>query len=102
MLFRSAAIEFRKAIELEPGNALALREMGSYLLAKGDFNLARAFYVRALTANQSDRLAMGYLACALTRLNRIEEAQRFLQRAGPGGWSSCATLPPPLPVPLPR
>ncbi len=98
----SASIEFRKAIELEPQNALALREMGSYLLAKGDAELARAFYVRALTVDPSDRLAMGYLACALTRLNRFEEAQRFLQRAGPGAWSSCAMLPGPIPAPLPR
>lgn len=97
----SAAIELRKAIELDPQNALALREMGSYLLAKGDFDLARAFYVRALTADQGDRVAMGYLACALARLNRFEEAQRFLQRAGPGAWSSCVTAPAPL-QPLPR
>ncbi|MEP7343981.1 MAG: tetratricopeptide repeat protein [Gemmatimonadaceae bacterium] len=98
----SASIELTKAIELEPQNAVALREMGSYLLAKGDFDLARAFYVRALTVDQNDRLAMGYLACALTRLNRFEEAQRFLQRAGPGAWSSCATPPAQIPAPLPR
>lgn len=98
----SASIEFRKAIELEPKNAVALREMGSYLLVKGDFDLARAFYVRALSSDQSDRLAMGYLACALTRLSRFEEAQRFLQRAGPGAWLSCATPPPTVPAPVPR
>jgi len=93
----SAAIELRKAIELEPQNALALREMGSYLLAKGDFDLARAFYVRALTVDPGDRVAMGYLSCALARLNRFEEAQRFLLRAGAGAWSSCAAAPAPLP-----
>ncbi|MBV6522365.1 MAG: hypothetical protein MNPFHGCM_02513 [Gemmatimonadaceae bacterium] len=93
----SAMIELRKAIELEPGNALALREMGSYLLATGNFDLARAFYVRALTADTSDRVAMGYLACALARLNRLDEAQRFLDRAGPGSWSACASAPAPLP-----
>ena len=48
----SHSYDYAKAIELDPQNALALREMGSYLLAKGDFDLARAFYVRALTADQ--------------------------------------------------
>lgn len=98
----SAAIELRRAIELEPRNALALREMASYLLARGDYDLARAFYVRALGVNPEDRLALGYLACALARLGRVDEAQRFHQRAGSGAWSSCAAPPPAPASVLPR
>jgi hypothetical protein len=30
------------------------------------------------------------LGCALLRLNRTEEGQRFLSRVGSGSWSSCA------------
>src|SRR5512143_1294396 len=45
--FESAAIELKRAIELHPTSAVALRERGSYLLARGDFDLARSFYVRA-------------------------------------------------------
>lgn len=100
--FESAAIELKRAIELEPSNALALREMGSYLLARGNFDLARAFYVRALSVDPDDKLAMGFLGCALARLGRFDEAQRFAQRAGPGAWSSCLTPPPQAVLPAPR
>jgi hypothetical protein len=36
---------------------------------------------------------MGYLGCALARLNRFDEAQRFIGRAGTGAWSSCLPTP---------
>ncbi|MEW5915966.1 MAG: tetratricopeptide repeat protein [Gemmatimonadota bacterium] len=93
---QTAIRELETAIRVEPRNATALREMGSYLLSIGDPQLASRFYVRAIEANPQDRTAMGYLACALVRLGRFEESQRFLQRAGQGAWTVCAT--PPLPM----
>lgn len=90
----TARRELETAIRLEPGNAIALREMGLILFSAGNYELARRFFVRALNANPEDRASMGYLGCALARLNRVEEAQRFLSRAGSGAWSSClATAP---------
>lgn len=81
--------ELETAIRLEPGNAIALREMGLILFSTGQYEVARRFFVRALQADPEDRPSMGYLGCALTRLNRFEEAQRFISRAGPGNWSAC-------------
>jgi tetratricopeptide (TPR) repeat protein len=100
---QTAIRELEAAIRVEPNNATALREMGSYLLSIGDPQLASRFYVRAIEANPQDRTAMGYLACALVRLGRFEESQRFLQRAGQGPWAVCATPPMPTPPPaVPR
>lgn len=100
---QTAIRELETAIRVEPRNATALREMGSYLLSIGDAQLASRFYVRAIEVNPQDRTAMGYLACALVRLGRFEESQRFLQRAGQGPWAVCATVPvPPQQQPPPR
>lgn len=90
----TARRELEAAIRLEPKNAIALREMGLILFSTGDYELSRRFFVRAVEVNPDDKSSQGYLGCALARLNRLEEAQRFLGRAGPGVWSSC--MQPPL------
>ena len=87
--FTAAAEHLRRAIELEPANYLAHREMGSYFFARGDMATASRFYQRAVERNPEDRLAMGYLACSLARSGRMDAAVRFFDRAGPGDWSSC-------------
>jgi tetratricopeptide (TPR) repeat protein len=85
----TARRELETAIRLEPSNFAALREMGLILFSTGQYELARRFFIRALEANPADNASQGYLGCALSRLNRLDEAQRFLSRAGPGSWSSC-------------
>jgi tetratricopeptide (TPR) repeat protein len=85
----TAKRELETAIRLESGNAVALREMGLILFSTGDYELARRFFVRAINANPNDVASQGYLGCALARLNRIDEAAKFINRAGPGVWSSC-------------
>ena len=85
-----ASQELQLAIQVDPGSALAQREMGSYLLAANNPPLAARFYVRAIQLDSTDRSAMGWLGCALTRQNRLDEAQRWFQRAGAGDWSRCA------------
>ena len=95
----TARRELETAIRLEPGNAVALREMGLVLFSTGNYEVARRFFVRALNANPEDKAAMGYLGCALARLNRFDEASRFITRAGAGSWSSCLPSgPPPGPM----
>jgi tetratricopeptide (TPR) repeat protein len=89
----TARKELDTAIRLEPKNAIALREMGLILFSTGDYELSRRFFVRAIQVNPADNASQGYLGCALARLNRVEEAQRFLTRAGPGVWSSCMQQP---------
>ncbi len=85
----TARRELENAIRLEPGNPLALREMGLILFSAGDYELSRRFFVRAVNANPEDKASQGYLGCSLARLNRVAEAQRFISRAGPGSWSTC-------------
>lgn len=103
----TAVRELQTAIQLEPNNATAQREMGAHLLAQStaqlntgnlpgalqSLNLARNFYVRAVQLNASDKNALGYLGCVLMRLGRVQEASNFMQRAGPGAWTSCQPLP---------
>jgi cytochrome c-type biogenesis protein CcmH/NrfG len=91
--------ELQTAIRLQPGNPLALREMGAYLYTVGRYDLARNFYVRALQGNPADREAQGFLGCSLVKLGRPAEAQRFLQRAGQGPWLSCVQQPAPGMIP---
>jgi tetratricopeptide (TPR) repeat protein len=70
--------------------------MGAYLYQVGSYDLARKFYVRAVSANPDDPASMGYLGCTLIRLGRIDEGERWITRAGPGVWTSCvsASTPP--------
>lgn len=85
-----AGQEATLAVQADPNNATALREMASYLFAAGNFELSRRFYVRALTINPDDRASQGFLGCALLRLGRTDEGMRWLNRAGQGTWSGCA------------
>jgi tetratricopeptide (TPR) repeat protein len=85
----NARRELENAIRLEPSNPIALREMGLILFSAGNYELSRRFFVRAINANPNDKAAQGYLGCALARLNRLDEASKFIQRAGPGSWSTC-------------
>jgi serine/threonine protein kinase len=78
------------AVQLDPTNNTALREMGSVMLARGEYEPARRFFVRAIQANREDVVSMGWLGCTLRRLNDAPQAERWLKRAGDGDWSRCA------------
>jgi len=81
--------ELQLALQADPNNAIALREMGASLLTQGNYELARRFYVRAVQADPTDKTAQGYLGCTMMRLGRTTEASTWLNRAGPGAWSNC-------------
>ena len=102
LFIRNAAEVLGYPTFVETGTYLG--EMAAHLLAMGNLDLARRFYVRAVTADPNDRNALGFLACTLARIGRIEEAGRFAQRAGPGEWSTCvaAAIPPPGQLQPPR
>lgn len=96
-----ALAELQQAIKVDQSNALAMREMGAYLYTVGRYDVARNFYIRALERNPNDREAQGFLGCTMLKLGRPQEAQRFLQRAGQGPWSSCAQqMAPPGMMPM--
>lgn len=101
-----ATSELQRAIQLEPSNALALREMGQLLLQGNQPDLATNFLKRAIEVDGADRVAQGWMACALARQGRSDVAGRFAERAGQGDWSACLTnatpamvLPPGAPLP---
>ena len=81
--------ELEAAIQLDPTNAAAMREMGSLMFVTGRFDIAERFYRRAVARDPTDRLAQGYLGCTLVRLGRQAEAREPLTRAGNGPWSAC-------------
>ena len=87
-----ASQELQLALQAEPSNPVALREMGANLLTQGNYELARRFYVRAVQADPGDKVSLGYLGCTLMRLNRTSEATSFLNRAGEGPWSNCTPV----------
>ncbi|MDB4917250.1 MAG: hypothetical protein JWM95_4894 [Gemmatimonadetes bacterium] len=89
----NANAEAVKAVELGPNNGAALRELASALFAQQNFEGARKFYIRAITADSTDRLSEGFLGCTLVRLGRVDEGVRWIGRAGTGAWSSCAPAP---------
>lgn len=80
------------AVRIAPRSAIAARELAGVMLADGQPEIARRFYVRAIELDPTDRVAQGFLGCALIRLQRFDEARRWIDRAGPGDWQRC--LPP--------
>jgi hypothetical protein len=98
----TARAQLDTALRLEPKNASALREMGLVLFASRQYDLARRFFIRAVTANPKDFASQGYLGCAMMRLNRIAEGTKWISGAGTGPWQNClrpvtpTTAPPPL------
>lgn len=88
------------AVRLAPQSSIAARELASLMLADGQPEIARRFYVRAIQLDPADRTAQGFLGCALVRLQRVDEARRWLERAGPGDWQQCnpPMLPPGAPM----
>ena len=96
--FTLANQELQLALEINPVDATALREMGANLFQQGNYELARRFYVRAVEADPTDKMSQGYLGCTLMRLNRTTEGTNFLNRAGPGAWSNCTAVAAPAPT----
>jgi tetratricopeptide (TPR) repeat protein len=98
----TARAQLDTALRLDSKNAAGLREMGLVLFASRQYDLARRFFVRAVTANPQDRASQGYLGCAMMRLNRVTEGTSWIGKAGTGPWQSClqqtstTTAPPPL------
>jgi tetratricopeptide (TPR) repeat protein len=93
----TASAEAVTAVRLGPNNGVALRELASVSFAQQNYDAARRFYIRAVQADSSDKLSQGFLGCSLVRLGRVDEGMRWITRAGPGAWSSCAPQPGAMP-----
>jgi tetratricopeptide (TPR) repeat protein len=81
------------AVRLGPKTSVALRELAAVSFAEQNYDAARRFYIRAIEVDNNDKLSQGFLGCSLIRLGRIEEGRNFIQKAGPGAWSSCLPQP---------
>jgi tetratricopeptide (TPR) repeat protein len=81
--------ELQLALRAEPNSLEGRREYGSLFLAQGNYEMARTWYVNALKVDPSDKSSQGWLGCAMAKLNRVQEAQQWITRAGPGPWSTC-------------
>jgi tetratricopeptide (TPR) repeat protein len=98
----TARAQLDTALRLDPKNGIALREMGLVLFSSRQYDLARKFFVRAITANSEDRASQGYLGCAMMRLGRASEGAKWIRNGGTGPWQAClqpatpTTAPPPL------
>ncbi len=82
------------AVRVAPASSIAARELAAVMLADGQPEIARRFYVRAIELDPTDRSAQGFLGCALVRLQRLDEARRWTERAGPGDWQRCVPRAP--------
>jgi len=89
----TARDEAATAVRLGPTVGIALRELASVSFVQQNYDAARRFYIRAVQADSTDRMAQGFLGCTLVRLGRIDEGMRWINRAGSGAWSSCAPAP---------
>jgi aspartate beta-hydroxylase len=97
----SGTLLLKKAVELEPGNAAVLCNLGSAYRGAGEWELARATFEQALAAAPRFADARLYLAEALEQLGRTYEALTnyfgaILQAQGAGQWMSEAGTPPML------
>ena len=84
----TAQRELSQALRLAPTHAVGLREMGTLMYGVGNYDLARSFLVHAVRADPTDAAAQQALGCALVRLRREGEANRFFERAG-GSAEAC-------------
>src|ERR1043165_3951737 len=89
--------ELQLALKADPRSLVGRREYGSLFLSQGDYNNARTWYAHALEVDPSDKSSQGWLGCTLIKLNRPDEAQRWLSRAGTGPWSVCRSAGPVAP-----
>ena len=81
--------------------------MGQYLLQTGHPDQAVKWFERALRIDGNDKVANGWMGCAIQRQGNAALAANFFQRAGPGDWSACQQTMPAVapglpPAALPR
>jgi Flp pilus assembly protein TadD len=91
-----AATAFRKAVDLEPGDAEAWNSLGVVLVRAGDTGKGIECFRRALRAVPAHSEAHRNLAVALDRQGRTAEATRhyraFLSQKDAGGFERAQVL----------
>ena len=95
-LWREAMFRFRRAVEIEPSNAMAHNNLAVAYEANGDFDNARKEYLEALKLDRSN----AYIQKNYSRY--VEFLSRNKKRAAPKAAATPADIPPqPVPPPPP-
>lgn len=76
-----------------PRTAVDMRRIGRHAYQNGDYELARRFFVRAVSLDSTDHGAQTDLGCALVKLGRPVDAASHFRRAGRAERRECDTLP---------
>lgn len=79
--YPEAAGRFRKALEIEPDNAAAARDLGYCLYRSGEFTEAVSFYKRAESAMPGDPMIPAELALCLAALKEYAAAAENFEKA---------------------
>lgn len=79
--FDEATTEWKRALELEPGDAAAISNLGAALHGAGRFEEAAGEFARALEIDPDNVRAHTNIGIALARSRRYAEAARHFERA---------------------
>lgn len=77
----AAIAEFRKALEMDPHDAMALNNLGAVLVSAGELDEAVAQFRKALESDPDNFKAHGNLGVTLARMGRFDEALPPLEKA---------------------
>jgi eukaryotic-like serine/threonine-protein kinase len=75
-----------------PKTAAEMLRIGHHAYRRGDYELARRFFVRALTLDSANGPAQADLGCALEKLGHRAEAIPHFRAAGTSAPGECAVL----------
>jgi len=91
---RDALAQYRKALELDPGNTAALVNSGIALTDLGEYEMAVGFLKRALAHGGPRKEIHNDLGAAYLRMKEYEKAEKSLNQAGdfPGAWFNRGVL----------
>ena len=77
---------------LVPKTAGEMLRIGHHAYRQGDYEIARRFFLRALTLDSANAPAQADLGCALQKLGRKSEAAPHFKAAGNAAQGECAAL----------
>jgi len=76
-----AGRELRRALELDPKNAVAYHDLGAIFFEKGDFEAALPYFEKAANLEPTSEATREHLGIAYMKLGRAEDAARELEAA---------------------
>ena len=75
-----AVLEFNRAIQLDPGYFRAYNNLAVVYEREGNYDLAEAFYKKAIEGSSNNKASVRNLARLYSKLGRLGEASRLLEK----------------------